>query len=40
MTEKRVFEDISRIVLVLNKHMDEKRCLHELRAIIAEVFEE
>jgi hypothetical protein len=40
MNEKKVFEDMSKVISVLNKHMDEETCVHNIRTIISEVFEE
>jgi hypothetical protein len=39
MADKDIFNDVSKLISVLNKHMDEKLCEHDLKTVISEVFD-
>lgn len=38
MIDKNLFDKVSKIISILNKHMDEKFCTHDIRQIVGEVF--
>lgn len=40
MTKKDVFDEVSKIISVLNEHMDHEPCIHDIRTIIGEIFDQ